>query len=758
MKTRSLSLVCTSLLVVLAAACGSDGNSGGDCGDGHVTGTEGCDDGNSINGDGCSATCQDEGLCGNGVFDVSSESCDDGNKVSGDGCSSTCQKEGTCGNGAVEAGETCDDGNTASMDGCNGACSTEAGYTCTGMPSVCSPGSGGGTCAAPGIVTLTAMGADLVGTGTGDTTNATNGLAEAACDGDVAGGGKDQIWKFTTTDVRDVLIILTPGDTFDGGIRMMTAPCDATMEVTDQIGDDGCSDFSGAGGGEALGYVNLPAGTYYVSVDGYTDADAGPYELSITASVPGCGDGALGNIEFCDDGNMTNGDGCTHCTVDTGYNCDTSEPSVCQAEGCGDGLIQTPEECDDDNTDPNDGCSATCTTEANYNCDGEPSVCTMVECGNGVVDGTDECDDGNAADGDRCTTTCLLEQDVTEAIEPNNTVPQVLAPGSHIIRGSFEDGDVDLYTFTLTATSKVEIETYSTINGNGTDYDGVGNALFDCPAFKDDPEVGIFPAAADNTVDANALFIDDDDGDGYCSYLGPNDSDEDLVTADTADTTQLAALAAGTYTIRLQPSTLATTIPAGTRYMLDLKIVPMGTGPVPPAAGDLKINEFLAADGGVTNGGVDSNCDGSLSDSNDEFIELVNVSSKTLDLTGVTYSDTLGLKFTFAAQANGSLTLEPGKAVVLWGGGAPQCPGVTNFFTNGTSKTLSLNDAGDTITIKTGGATPVTIATTTYGTATKAVSFNLSPDVTGTAYALHNAVNGHVGNLSPGKKVDGTAF
>jgi cysteine-rich repeat protein len=761
MMSRSLSFLGSALLVVLATACGDDGNnSGSTCGDGHVTGSESCDDGNSINGDGCSTTCQDEGLCGNGVFDVSSEQCDDGNTVSGDGCSATCDKEGTCGNGAVEAGETCDDGNTAAMDGCNSACSTEADYTCTGMPSVCTPGGGGGTCAAPTTIALTAMGADLVGTAMGDTTNATNGVPEAACDGDVAGGGKDQIYKFTTTDVRDVLIVLTPGDDFDAGIRMMSGACDTSTELIDQIGDDGCSDYAGPGGGEALGYVNLPAGTYYVSVDGWTDTDAGPYQLDITASVPSCGDGLLGGLEFCDDGNTTDGDGCTHCTPDAGYNCDTSEPSVCQAEGCGDGILQDPEECDDDNTDPNDGCDATCVVEDGYTCIGEPSVCTVVECGNGIVDGTDECDDGNPNNGDRCTTTCILEQDTMEAAEPNDTTPQTLSAGDHIIRGTFEDGDVDLYTFTLTATSKVEIETYSTINATGADYGGAGNPLFDCLTQEDDPEVAIFPAAGDPTDDMDALVIDDDDGDGLCSYLGPNDSDMDNVTADTADTTQLAALPAGTYTIRLRPSIdpLAVSVPAGTRYMLDLKIVAMGSGPVAPAAGDLKINEFLAADGGTTNGGVDTNCDGSVVESNDEFLELVNVSAKMLDLTGVTYSDGNGLKFTFAAQAHGSLTLAPGKAVVIWGGGTPQCPGVTNFFTNGTFNSLSLNDAGDTITIKGAGVNGVTIATATYASGTIGKSLNLSPDVTGTTYALHDAVAGHVGTFSPGLKVDGTAF
>jgi hypothetical protein len=34
----------------------------------------------------------------------------------------------------------------------------------------------------------------------------------------------------------------------------------------------------------------------------------------------------------------------------------------------------------------------------------------------------------------------------------------------------------------------------------------------------------------------------------------------------------------------------------------------------------------------------------------------------------------------------------------------------------------------------------------------------LSPDVSGTTYALHTTIAGHVGSVSPGKKNDGTAF
>lgn len=42
------------------------------------------------------------------------------------------------------------------------------------------------------------------------------------------------------------------------------------------------------------------------------------------------------------------------CTIEDGYGCDTSEPSVCY-ELCGDGYNYGNFDCDDGNTDDNDG-------------------------------------------------------------------------------------------------------------------------------------------------------------------------------------------------------------------------------------------------------------------------------------------------------------------------------------------------------------------------------------------------------------------
>ncbi|MGE0551473.1 MAG: DUF4215 domain-containing protein, partial [Kofleriaceae bacterium] len=59
-----------------------------ECGDAVTQTTEACDDGNIIDGDGCSADCKSTEDCGDGVLNVAAqEICDDHNTVDGDGCS-----------------------------------------------------------------------------------------------------------------------------------------------------------------------------------------------------------------------------------------------------------------------------------------------------------------------------------------------------------------------------------------------------------------------------------------------------------------------------------------------------------------------------------------------------------------------------------------------------------------------------------------------------------------------------------------------
>lgn len=154
------------------------------CSNGHIEGLEGCDDGNTNPGDGCTPTCQlEEGTscistsqcefgtvcdllesntcepantCGNGTTETG-EFCDDGDLVNGDGCSdtcfvdnrndgatcgqdlecasgicdiSTCEPANTCGNSRQEGAEACDDGALLNGDGCNDQCLKELTQLC----------------------------------------------------------------------------------------------------------------------------------------------------------------------------------------------------------------------------------------------------------------------------------------------------------------------------------------------------------------------------------------------------------------------------------------------------------------------------------------------------------------------------------------------------------------------------------------------------------------------------------------------------
>jgi len=102
------------------------------CGDRILSNEEECDDGNRLDGDGCSAACRRE--CGNGVRDLN-ETCDDGNRIPDDGCDAECQLE--CGNGRPNRDEECDDGNRINGDGCSAACAFErlgAGEACEFTP------------------------------------------------------------------------------------------------------------------------------------------------------------------------------------------------------------------------------------------------------------------------------------------------------------------------------------------------------------------------------------------------------------------------------------------------------------------------------------------------------------------------------------------------------------------------------------------------------------------------------------------------
>ncbi len=294
-----------ALLVALGffACGGSNGNNpdggGGVCGDGKITGNETCDDGNTMSGDGCSASCQQEmgfhcitagapcvkiAYCGDGIVQPP-EVCDDGNSKGGDGCSGTCQVEQNftcpmpgqpcvstmppvCGDGIPTGGEQCDDQNTTSGDGCSATCTVEDGWTCPALGGKCTSNCGDGK---------------IVGNEKCDLgpNNGPNTFCSATC------------------TINPGWVCL-PGNT----VCHQTVCGDGVQEGSEEC-DDG----------------NL------VPFDGCSPTCTKEPKCSGGLCTAVCGDGLVFAPEQCDDGNVQDGDGCDHnCMIEpnSGFSCVTN--------------------------------------------------------------------------------------------------------------------------------------------------------------------------------------------------------------------------------------------------------------------------------------------------------------------------------------------------------------------------------------------------------------------------------------------------
>lgn len=278
------------------------------CGDNRITGTETCDDGGTMSGNGCSATCTVEAgyectgmpsvctvSCGDGNIDPG-EGCDDGGTMSGNGCSATCTVEVgyicsgapsvcvlSCGNNVVDAGETCDDGNTMANDGCSSGCAVEMGYACTGAPSTCSPVCGDG-------ILLAGEYCDDGNTAAGDCCSATC-TAEAGCEiepnDSIATANassavfvSDAVKGFVDpTDDVDFFMFTVPAgqegtldtQTVDGfnGTTCDSLDLDSFITVYDALGNPiaGNDDKSATDYCSIVSLAGLTGGDYYVAVE-----------------------------------------------------------------------------------------------------------------------------------------------------------------------------------------------------------------------------------------------------------------------------------------------------------------------------------------------------------------------------------------------------------------------------------------------------------------------------------------------------------
>jgi cysteine-rich repeat protein len=408
--------VCDDGNIVNGDGCSSDCKSAEGCGDGVVNMAAGevCDDGNTVSGDGCSADCKSNEICGNGIKDVN-EVCDDGGKHDGkcgdntpcnvnadcttgsctpDGCSADCMSNETCGNHIVDLGETCDDGNTVSGDACESDC--KSGIGCGN--GVIDPG-------------------EECDDGDGDNNNDCNN----GCKINVCGDG---ILNSTGHHHEDC----DPGTT---GVPVETATCNID-----------CS-FAACGDGKVNRHFTPAGGTAPEECDaGPSGANADNKDCTAHCRVNFCGDGLAdtngANLEQCDDGDHIDNNGCSNdCTtpscgngiVDQGEECDlgagnngaTSACPGCKIAICGDGKTEAGiEQCDPgavgmDTATCNHDCTTASCGDSKLNaqfvpvgapggeqCDppdamhGCSTKCQLEHCGNGQLDPLEECDNGAA--------------------------------------------------------------------------------------------------------------------------------------------------------------------------------------------------------------------------------------------------------------------------------------------------------------------------------------------------------------------------
>ncbi len=215
---------------------------------------------------------------------------DTGTDVSPDVAEETDTAPSSCGNKKVDTGEECDDGNNNNGDGCSSTCTWEKAVE----NDIC-PGT---------VIALTGTGSDpRKGSVSGTTVTALNHYS-SSCGG---GSGKDVVYTFTPPQNGTATVKFTAA--YDAILAIRSTCSDSTTELA-------C--LEPTAGTVTKTFPVFKDTPVSLIVDGYAGA-SGTFTIDVEVNVASCGNGVAEIPEACDDGNTTDGDGCSKtCTLESG--------------------------------------------------------------------------------------------------------------------------------------------------------------------------------------------------------------------------------------------------------------------------------------------------------------------------------------------------------------------------------------------------------------------------------------------------------
>ena len=153
----------------------------------------------------------------------------------------------------------------------------------------------------------------------------------------------------------------------------------------------------------------------------------------------------------------------------------------------------------------------------------------------------------------------------------------------------------------------------------------------------------------------------------------------------------------------------------------------------------------------------DANGDGIRDPNDDEFVELVNSSATSLDISGYKLYDADRLLINTANHEFPANTiLNPGQAVVVFGGGTPTGNFGGSLVFVASNRTLNLNNNEDVLTVKNNNDSILFTFDVTVLSNNPNESYTRFPDLYGNFTQHDSASTGIL--YSPGTKVDGTDF